>query len=135
LPVVKRNDQQDANDLLEERSLEQEKEGNWWWRNKCMKAAHPLRTLTPTEVRPLQRAAKATSERADAVKRAQALLAVTQARAILRPHRLPDTKVATGSTLRSESFRQRLRDSLGLNIWAWAGRLDEEVRSSVIIVR
>lgn len=41
-----------------------------------MRAAHPLRALTPTEARALQRIAKATSERLDVVKRAQALLAV-----------------------------------------------------------
>lgn len=41
-----------------------------------MRAAHPLRTLTPTEEQALQRIAKATSERADVIKRAQALLAV-----------------------------------------------------------
>src|SRR5215472_10956006 len=41
-----------------------------------MSAAHPLRALTPTEVQALQRIAKATSERADVIKRAQVLLAV-----------------------------------------------------------
>jgi transposase len=41
-----------------------------------MKATHPLRALTPTEAQALQRIAKATSERADVSKRAQALLAV-----------------------------------------------------------
>ena len=41
-----------------------------------MRATHPLRALTPTEVQTLQRIAKATSERADVIKRAQALLAV-----------------------------------------------------------
>lgn len=41
-----------------------------------MRAAHPLRDLTPTEARALQRTAKATSEHVDVVKRAQALLAV-----------------------------------------------------------
>lgn len=41
-----------------------------------MKAAHPLRALTPSELHALQRTAKATSERLDVVNRAQALLAV-----------------------------------------------------------
>jgi transposase len=41
-----------------------------------MRATHPLRALTPTEAQALQRIAKATSERADVIKRAQALLAV-----------------------------------------------------------
>ena len=41
-----------------------------------MRATHPLRALTPIEVRALQRTARATSERVDVVKRAQALLAV-----------------------------------------------------------
>src|SRR5690349_11844724 len=41
-----------------------------------MRAAHSLRDLTPTEALALQRTAKATSERVDVVKRAQALLAV-----------------------------------------------------------
>jgi transposase len=41
-----------------------------------MKAIHPVRALTAEEVRALQGYAKATSERADIVKRARALLAV-----------------------------------------------------------
>jgi transposase len=41
-----------------------------------MRPAHPLRPLTPAEERALQRTAKASSERLDVVKRAQALLAV-----------------------------------------------------------
>jgi hypothetical protein len=41
-----------------------------------MRPAHPLRAVTPAEERALQRTAKATSERLDVVKRAQALLAV-----------------------------------------------------------
>jgi transposase len=41
-----------------------------------MRAIHPLRALTSTEARALQHIAKATSERLDVVKRAQALLAV-----------------------------------------------------------
>jgi transposase len=42
-----------------------------------MRAAHPVRALTRAEVHAVHRAAKATSERADVVKRAQALLGVT----------------------------------------------------------
>ena len=41
-----------------------------------MKAAHPLRVMTPEEERAVQRTAKATSERVDVVQRARALLAV-----------------------------------------------------------
>lgn len=41
-----------------------------------MRPAHPLRAVTPAEERVLQQTAKATSERLDVVKRAQALLAV-----------------------------------------------------------
>jgi transposase len=41
-----------------------------------MKAAHPLRAMTPAEERAVQRTAKATSERLDVVQRARALLAV-----------------------------------------------------------
>jgi hypothetical protein len=41
-----------------------------------MRVIHPLRPLTPAEARTLQRTAKASSERLDVVKRAQALLAV-----------------------------------------------------------
>jgi transposase len=41
-----------------------------------MRAAHPLRAVTPAEERIVQRTAKATSERLDVVKRARALLAV-----------------------------------------------------------
>jgi transposase len=41
-----------------------------------MKAAHPLRAMTPAEERAVQRSAKASSERVDVVKRARALLAV-----------------------------------------------------------
>jgi transposase len=41
-----------------------------------MRAAHPLRALTPSELHALQRTVRATSERLDVVKRAQALLAV-----------------------------------------------------------
>ena len=41
-----------------------------------MRATHSLRALTPTEVQALHRIAKATSERANVIKRAQALLAV-----------------------------------------------------------
>jgi len=41
-----------------------------------MKAAHPLRAMTPDEERMLERTAKASSERVDVVKRARALLAV-----------------------------------------------------------
>ena len=41
-----------------------------------MRATHPLRALTPTEAQAVQRIAKASSERADVIKRAQALLAV-----------------------------------------------------------
>jgi transposase len=42
-----------------------------------MRAAHPLRALTPAEVQALQRITRATSERLDVFKRAQALLAVS----------------------------------------------------------
>jgi transposase len=41
-----------------------------------MRAIHPLRAMTADEEQALQHAAKATSERVDVVKRAQALLAV-----------------------------------------------------------
>jgi transposase len=41
-----------------------------------MRAAHPLRAMTPDEEQALARSAKATSERVDVVKRARALLAV-----------------------------------------------------------
>jgi transposase len=41
-----------------------------------LRAAHPLRAVTPAEERALQQTAKATSERLDVVKRARALLAV-----------------------------------------------------------
>jgi transposase len=41
-----------------------------------MRAAHPLRTVPPAEERAWHRTAKATSERLEVVKRAQALLAV-----------------------------------------------------------
>jgi transposase len=41
-----------------------------------MKPVHPLRPMTPEEERLLQRTAKASSERLDRVKRAQAILAI-----------------------------------------------------------
>src|SRR5215469_12160871 len=41
-----------------------------------MRAVHPLRVLTQEEAQALQRIVKATSERVDVVKRAQAILAV-----------------------------------------------------------
>src|SRR5258708_39981882 len=41
-----------------------------------MRAIHPLRAMTPGEEQAVQHTAKATSERIDVVKRAQALLAV-----------------------------------------------------------
>src|SRR5258706_14610905 len=41
-----------------------------------MRQAHPLRAMSTEEERALQRAAKATSERVDVVRRAQALLSV-----------------------------------------------------------
>jgi len=41
-----------------------------------MRAAHPLRAMTPDEEQAVQRTAKATSERVDVVKRARALLGV-----------------------------------------------------------
>ena len=40
-----------------------------------MRAAHPLRAMTQEEEQTLQRLVKATSERVDVVKRAQAILA------------------------------------------------------------
>ena len=40
------------------------------------RAAHPLRALTPAEVQDLQHVVKANSERADVIKRAQALMEV-----------------------------------------------------------
>jgi hypothetical protein len=41
-----------------------------------MKAAHPLRVMTPEEEHTVQRTAKATSERVDAVQWARDLIAV-----------------------------------------------------------
>jgi len=47
-----------------------------WRRARSMRATHPLRAMTLDEERAVQRAAKATSERVDVVKRARALLGV-----------------------------------------------------------
>lgn len=72
-----------------------------------MRAAHPLRALTPTEARALQRTTKATSERLDVVKRAQAILAVNAGQGYTQAAQAAGYKSGDSVSQLVERFNQR----------------------------
>lgn len=71
-----------------------------------MRAAHPLRAVTPDEARALQRTAKATSERLDVVKRVQALLTVKAGRGYTEAAREAGYKSGDSISQLVERFNQ-----------------------------
>ncbi len=85
-----------------------------------MRAAHPLRALTPTEVQALQRIAKATSERADVIKRAQALLAVNASQSYTQAAQAAGYKSGDSVSHLVERFNQH--SLAALSIAAGRGR-------------
>lgn len=72
-----------------------------------MRTTHPLRALTPTEARALQRIAKATSERLDVVKRAQALWAVNAGQSYTQAAQEAGYKSGDSVSQLVERFNQR----------------------------
>jgi len=72
-----------------------------------MKAAHPLRALTPEEERAVQRTAKASSERMDVVKRARALLAVRAGQAYTQAARAAGYQSGDSVSQLVERFNQQ----------------------------
>jgi transposase len=72
-----------------------------------MKAAHPLRALTPEEAQALTRTAKASSERVDVVKRARALLAVRAGQAYTQAAREAGYKSGDSISQLVERFNQQ----------------------------
>ena len=85
-----------------------------------MRPAHPLRAVTPAEERALQRTAKATSERVDVVKRAQALLAVKAGKGYTEAAREAGYKIGDSISQLVERFNQH--GLAALHIAAGRGR-------------
>ncbi len=72
-----------------------------------MRAAHPLRALTPAEKQALQRTTKATSERVDIVTRALALLAVNAGKSYTQAAQEAGYKSGDSISQLVERFNQR----------------------------
>src|SRR5215472_11399615 len=79
---------------------------------RSMRAAHPLRAMTADEERALARAAKASSERVDVVKRARALLAVCAGQAYTQAAREAGYKSGDSVSQLVERFNQQGRAAL-----------------------
>jgi transposase len=72
-----------------------------------MRAVHPLRTLSQEEEQALQRIVKASSERVDVVKRAQAILAVKAGKTYTQAARLAGYKSGDSVSQLVERFNQQ----------------------------
>ncbi len=72
-----------------------------------MRAVHPLRALTQEEEQALQRTTKASSERVDVVKRAQAILAVRAGQPYTQAAREAGYKSGDSVSQLVERFNQR----------------------------
>jgi transposase len=72
-----------------------------------MRRGHPLRAMTPEEAQALQRAANATSERVDVVKRARALLAVRAGQSYTQAAREAGYKSGDSVSQLAQRFNQQ----------------------------